>query len=103
MQLDEFKEKLAACGLPLAYRSFPEGAAPPLPYVVYYAPNETNFAADGENYFNIKQIIVELYTRNKDVASEASVEQALAFAIWDKTEEYIEAEKCYQIVYNLEV
>ena len=103
MQLEQFKERLETCGLPVAYRFFPEGEAPSLPYVVYYESGERNFPADGENYHNIKQITVELYTREKDTEAEKKVEDSIAFAIWDKTEEYISSEKCYQIVYYLEV
>ena len=103
MQLAEFKERLKVCDLPVAYRAFPEGAAPSLPYAVYYESGETNFPADGENYYNIKQMTVELYTKQKDSAAEEKVESAIDFAIREKTEEYIDSEKCFQIVYYLEV
>lgn len=100
----EIKDRLEPCGLPLAYRFFPEGAAPGLPYVVWYIGGETNFPADGENYYNVKQLTVELYTKLKDPSSEAAVEAALNnLGVWSKTEEYIDSEKCYQIVYYLEV
>lgn len=103
MQLAEFKERLEACDFPVAYRVFPEGDAPPLPFVVYYENGERNFPADGENYYNVKQITVELYTEQKDSAAEKKVENAIDFAVWEKTEEYIDSEKCFQIVYYLEV
>lgn len=104
MQAVDIKTVLEQCGLPLAYRMFPEGGAPPLPYVVWYIDSETNFAADGENYHNIKHLTVELYTRLKDIASETAVEAALGkLGVWEKTEEYIDSEKCYQIVYYTEV
>ncbi len=70
---------------------------------MWYIGSEENFPADGENYYNIKQITVELYTKFKDLEAEASVEQTLAFAVWSKTEEYLSSEQCYQIVYYLEV
>lgn len=104
MRLAEVKRRLEGCGLPLAYRCFPEGGAPPLPYLIYYEGGETNFPADGSNYYNIKQVTAELYTQGKDPASEEAVEEALeGLGIWAKTEEYIDSEKCLQIVYYLEV
>lgn len=104
MRAVDIKARLDACGLPLAYRMFPAGEAPPLPYLVWYVGSETNFAADGENWYNIKALTVELYTRLKDPASEEQVEAVLnGLGIWDKTEEYVDNEKCYQIVYYLEV
>lgn len=103
MRVSEFRKRLETCGLPVAYRFFPEREAPNLPFVVWYVGGETNFPADGENYCNIKQITVELYTKRKEPAAEEAVEAALSFAVWTKTEEYIDSEKCYQIVYYLEV
>lgn len=104
MRVVDIQNKLKTCGLPIAYRMFPENEAPPLPYVVWYIDSETNYPADGENYHNIKHVTVELYTRFKDETSEAAVETALGvLGIWEKTEEYIDSEKCYQIVYYLEV
>lgn len=104
MRLAEVKRRLEGCGLPLAYRCFPEGSAPPLPYLVYYESGEVNFPADGSNYYNTKQITVELYTQGKDPSSEAAVEAALeGLGIWEMTEVFIDSEKCLQIVYYLEV
>lgn len=83
---------------------FPEGDAPPLPFLVWYAGGERNFPADGVNYFNIKELTVELYTKLKDPGTEKKVQNALdSTGIWEKTEEYLEDERCYQVVYYLEV
>lgn len=104
MQASEIKTKLEECGLPIAYRMFPENEAPALPWLVWYIDSETNFPADGANYHNIKHVTLELYTELKDLDAEAAVESAIAdMGIWDKTEEYIDSERCYQIVYTLEV
>ena len=104
MLASEIRERLEKSGLPLAYRFFPEDEPPPgFPYLVWYIDNETPFPADGENYYTVKHITVELYTGKKDVDAEAALEKALSFAVWEKTEEYIDSEKCYQITYYLEV
>lgn len=104
MRASEIKKALEAAELPLAYRMFQEGEAPALPYLVWYVGGEVNFPADGSNYHNIQQLTVELYTRQKDMDSEETVENVLGgLGVWSKTEVYIETEKCYQIVYDLEV
>ena len=104
MRVSEIKTALEAAGLPVAYRMFPIGEAPALPWLVYYIGGEVNFPADGSNYHNIKQLTVELHTRLKDPDSEEAVENVLGgLGVWSKTEVYIETGKCYQIVYDLEV
>ena len=103
MTLQEFRKILETSGLPVTYRAWPENEAPPLPYLCYYDSGSNNFAADGVVYFSVSRITVELYTELKDVAAEGRVEQALSSFYWEKTEEYIDSEKCYQIMYEMEV
>lgn len=54
-------------------------------------------------YHKIDHIQVELYTKLKDQEAEDRVENALSSLYWDKTEEYIDSERCYQILYEIEV
>ena len=105
MTVQEFKPVLESTGLPVAYRSFPEGNAPTLPFVCYHSPYTNNFAADGVAYATINHINVELYTQVKDPATEGKVEAALTGAgiYWEKSETYLEDEKCLQILYEIEV
>lgn len=104
MRLADIQIQLSGCGLPVAYRLFQEGEAPALPYVVWYVGSERNFPADGVNYHNIKELTVELYTPHKDITSETKIERVLdQMGIWSKTEAYIDSEKCFQVVYYLEV
>lgn len=103
MRLEEFCDILKTTGMPVAYRAFPEKDAPKLPYICYLNPEDNNFAADGRVFFSAKEIQVELYTKNKDVETEEKVEQALSSFFFTKTENYIDSEKCYQILYELEV
>ena len=103
MTLQEFRKILETSGLPVTYRAWPENEAPPLPYLCYYDSGSNNFAADGVVYFSARRITVELYTELKDVVAESRVEQALSPFYWEKTEEYIDSEKCYQIAYEMEV
>ncbi len=103
MTAEDMKKILSSTGLPVAYRAFQEGEAPSLPFICFLVPGSNNFAADGCVYFKANRVQIELYTKYKDLESEGKVEEALSSFFWEKTEEYIESEKCFQIVYELEV
>lgn len=102
-KLEQIKNILETTGLPVAYYAFPEEEAPPLPFLCYLVAGSNNFIADGAVYHKIDRLQVELYTEVKDPAAEETVEGALASFIWEKTETYIDSEKCYQIMYEIEV
>lgn len=87
----------------VAYRAFPVGKAPKLPFICYLCTNTTNFAADDYVYQVIQEVDVELYTAKKDEASERAVEDKLneLGLVWDKYEEYIDDENCYMITYTV--
>lgn len=101
--LEKMKNILETTGLPVAYYAFPEGEAPPLPFICYLVSGSNNFIADGAVYHKIDRLQVELYTEVKDPAAEEAVEGVLASFVWEKTETYIDSEKCYQIMYEIEV
>ena len=65
---------------------------------------DNNFVADGTVFHKADIVQVELYTKHKDLETEEKVEQALSFDfVWSKEEEYIDSEKIYQIIYEIEV
>ncbi len=101
--LERIRNVLEATGLPVTYNAWPESEAPPLPYICYLVAYSNNFSADGAVYCPIDHIQIELYTKKKDVAEEDKVELALSSFVWQKTETYIENERCYQILYEIEV
>lgn len=103
MTLEDVQNLLDVTGLPVAYRAFPEGHVPPLPFICYLTPGTNNFAADNCTYHVINSVNVELYTEYKDPITEAKVEDALASFFWEKNIEYIDSERCYQITYEIEV
>ncbi len=90
---------------PTAYWSFPEGEAPPMPYICYFEEQSDNFGADNVVYHHAKVIAVELLTRTKDPTAEAAVETALnnAGIYWEKTSEHLDDEDAYETIYTLEV
>ena len=103
MTLSEVDVLLKTTGLPVTYRAWPENEAPPLPFVCYVEAGSNNFAADGVVYCPIKRVQVELYTKLKDPETEDKVEAALSSLYWEKNTEYLDTEKCYQTIYEIEV
>lgn len=89
----------------VAYRAFPKGKAPQLPFICYLCTNTNNFDADNTVYHVIQGVDIELYTKMKDTASETAVETALNnnHIVWEKYEDYLDNEECYQIIYEVEV
>lgn len=103
MNLETLKEQLESTGVPVAYRSFPEGEAPPLPFICYLCTDTTTIFADGIAYYTYDNVRVELYTAYKDPITEQRVEAALTDYHWKKEETYIDTERCYLIIYEIEV
>lgn len=89
----------------VAYRAFPVGEAPSLPFICYLLTSSDNFLADNTVYYQIQEYDIELYSHNKDEISESLIEQALNEngLIWSKSEDFIDSENCYQITYTTEV
>ena len=96
--IDGFEDKVA-------YREFPVKQAPALPFICYLCTSTDNFVADNQVYAVIQEIDIELYSRNKDIVSEAAIEAKLNEnnIVWEKYEEYISSEKVYEIVYTITI
>lgn len=87
----------------VAYRAFPVGKAPKLPFICYLCTNTDNFNADDEVYQVIQEVDIELYTAKKDEVSEQAIEAMLAeqHLSWEKYEDFIDSENCYMITYTV--
>lgn len=103
MILSDINTLLESTGFPVTYRAWLIDMAPALPYICYLVSYSNNFGADDIVYHKINHIQIELYTQLKDLEAEGKVEQALSSFYWEKTEQYIDDEKCYQIIYEIEV
>lgn len=103
MTLEELNALLQSTGLPVAYRAFPADQAPDLPFLCYLCTSSNNFDADDRVYFPVQQVDVELYTATKRPDLEQKVEAALSGLCWEKSEEYLDDERCYEIIYEIEV
>ena len=87
----------------VAYRAFPKGKAPKLPFICYLCTQTSNLDADNAVYQVMQAVDVELYTASKDERSERLVEKVLDEngLVWEKYEEYIDSENCYMITYSV--
>ncbi len=105
MSYEEINEMMQEMGLPFAYHHFAEGEAPKPPFLIFLSPGETTFSADNRMYFSFKKLDIELYTDRKSPESEQQVEAVLNryHLYYTKTEAWIESEKLYEILYELEV
>lgn len=105
MKLTEIKTMLGQTGLKATYYSYPIGDVPALPYLVWYLPSSENVAADDKVYKRVETLNIELYTKTKDFATEAVVEAVLEAwnMVWDKTESYLEDEKMYEVLYEMQI
>lgn len=89
----------------VAYRAFPVGKAPKLPFICYLCTNTNNFDADDYVYQVVQEVDVELYTAKKDDVTERLVEDKLNEygLVWDKYEDYIDSENCFMITYTVQL
>lgn len=92
-------------GLPFAYDHFVEGEAPEPPFLVFLYPKAANFAADGVAYFKINRLDIEVYTDLKQPELEEQIEAVLLKhdIFYAKSEVWIESEKLYEVLYEMEV
>lgn len=91
-----FKDKVC-------YRAWPVGEAPKLPFICYLATQTNNFDADDIVYKVLQGVDVELYTAKKSEDTEALIEAKFEELniVWDKYEEWLDSENCYEIVYSI--
>lgn len=105
MNYEEINEMMRKIGLPSAYHHFAEGEAPEPPFIVFLSPGENNFSADNGVYYGSKELDIELYTDKKSPETEKLVEEVLKNykLFYEKSETWIESEKLYEVLYELEV
>lgn len=104
MTLTQFHKMLESAGLPVTYYEFKDNV-PPLPFIVYLETNTNNFASDGIVYAEIKRMAVELYCSVRDLTLEQKIENIFTEnrIFWQKEFTYLEDEKCYEVIYEMEI
>lgn len=105
MSHGEVMKMMEEMGLPFAYDHFVEGESPEPPFLVFLYPKADNFSADGIAYFKINQLDMELYTDLKQPELEERIETVLLKhgIFYAKSEVWIESEKFYEVLYEMEV
>lgn len=105
MTYQQVNEMVASIDLPYAYYQFPDDSGQEPPFICFYYPGSDDLYADGVNYQKIRPLRIELYTDNKDFATEKAVEDALTShgLTYTRDEAYISSERMYQVAYQMEV
>lgn len=105
MTFQDISTMVNSMGFPYNYLQFKENSAPALPYVLFYYPQRDDVIADNKNYALKTALNVELCTEEKDFEAETDVEAVLISheIPFTKTETYIDSEKMYLILYEMEV
>lgn len=104
----ELYTALVSLSLPVAYREFKgttENPAPKPPFICYQFTGSADLMADNQNYAEVSDFDIELYTDEKDLDSEKLIEDLLKtnHLPYSKTEEFIDSEKLLQVVYSIRV
>lgn len=105
MNYADLRTKLLVLGIPVAYRMFPVGDVPELPYILFYKEGSDYFYADNINYHKIDNASIELYTDNKDFELEAKLEKLLESLKlpYVSYESYLEDEKMHEVLYEIQI
>ena len=105
MTYDEIIQIAEEAGLPFAYDHFAEGESPEPPFLIFLFDRSDNFGADGKVYFKINVLHFELYTDEKNPEVEARLEAVLDRhdLFYNKSEVWIEEERLYEVLYEMEV
>lgn len=105
MSAEQIKDMLSEVGLPYEYDHFTIHNWIEPPFLVWRIPESDNFVADGITYVKIDVLNIELYSDIKDWDNEKKVEDILEkYGIaYQKTESYLESEKMYEVLYEMEV
>ena len=106
MQFNEFGAALkSALGIPVAYYQFPEGDAPGTPFAIYYVEDNDDVFGDDENFQEVINVTIELYTDKKDLQLERVAKsflrsQEIAYA---KSDQPIESEGMHETIFLIQL
>lgn len=87
----------------VVYYEWPLSEAPALPFVCFYSPNETAFAADNINYYSVPRFSVGVYTKNREPSIEALFEDKFRDnnIYFTKEIEYLEDDRCWVTIFSI--
>ena len=99
----ELYQALKSLGMPVAYGSFSSPVSPP--FITYQFAYNSDMMADNQNYVEISNFQVELYTNKKDLAVEKLVQDKLKKLglPYSKVEAWLDDEKLFQVIYEIQL
>lgn len=102
MTFKQVAKMIKDIGLPFSYYQFNNDTAVAPPFICYFYTGDNDLLADNSNYQKIENLVVELYTDEKDFANEALIETALndAGLVYSREESYLDSEKMYMVIYS---
>ena len=105
MNLMEFKSELEKLGIPIQYQAFASGHAPSLPYLIFYENDSDNIFADNSNWFDVLNVVCELYSDNKDIELETKLQKLFydTEIEYNSTETFIDSENMYLKAYDVQI
>ena len=105
MTLTEVAEMVESIGLPYAYYEFPDDTPREPPFICYLYTGSDDMYADDQNYQDIRALVIELYTKQKDFAQEDAVRQVLNnhSLPFSQASDYISDERVYISTFTTEV
>lgn len=105
MKKEQIEKMLDEIGIKYKYHHFETDEAVAPPFICWLTPGSNNFAADGKVFFKVDKLDIELYTDNKNMELEEKIENVLEEhgVFWEKKETWIESEKMYEVLYEMEV
>ena len=108
MTYEQIDDMIGSVGLPYAYDHFdkddvnrPDGP----PFIAFLYPQNNDTVFDDRNYVQIEQLVIELYTDNKDFDHETAIEDVLNAndLPFEKDSTYLDDEHMYMTTYTTEV
>lgn len=105
MTIQQIASMIDEIGIQNAYYQFEDGRELTPPWICFRYPESDDVYADDSNYQAISQLSIELYSAEKDFASEAEVEAVLIAhgLAWAKFESHLQDEHLYLVTYETEV
>ncbi len=105
MNLMEFKAELEQLEIPIQYRAFQVGQAPELPYLIFYENDSDNVFADNQNWFDVLNVVCELYADEKDIELETKLQKLFydTEIQYNSTETFIDSENMYLKTYDVQI
>ena len=105
MTYKEISTMIGTIGLPYAYHVFPNDTPQAPPFICFVYEDGDDLAADNINYQRIRRVALELYTAEKDITLEETVESVLngAGLFYSRSEQYFDSERMLMVVYEFEV